>query len=1047
MANTTFPTMDERWKICQSYLESKGATEMAKSSFDAFIDREFLHCVYNQFKIKTKIGLDLKQDFTVKCSNVKIQKPILLNNDIDINTPERMVSSPTLCRLLRSSLVSAVYINLTFEYKGKTEKCQNLLLCYIPVMVGSSICKNTHVRRNIVDDAYFILNGQEKIIVMQKRKIDRAVLVNNNKCHYTIPLSDDNWWLEDAEDTIMLRSKLGDCDVAIVISQLNVPEDQIFPKKLRKSVAEWKEKSPQERLHKFKSAFPRETKINIEHMFKSSDPKWKTQLLYMCKSLSEKIDTYDRDHTAYIRIESVSELLLCIARKSLKRVVGSFQKKILHFIEKNPNKPLLKGISRALDSRIVTESFFYSLGTGNWDGRSGVSQQRSNYNFNSILSQSRRIRAGDEKRSIIPERAVRGDQFGYICGYDTSEGKSCGVNKHLATLASVSIEFSDDIIFKIIDEKDYLNSTIDLREKFFVFLNGKLIKQAPTEQAIISLRRELQQYRRMGVIDRGVSISYNFKRLHIRSDAGRLIRPLFIIQNLVAHMRNSTFRPDFESLLKGGIIEYVDSFEEDNLLVCFDLTEENVLTCTHCEIHPSLSLSVNTNGSNPFCHHNQGPRTTYQNAMQKQAQSQIQENYRDLMYSRSHYLLYGQKPLAATKVSQIEGFPQGSGINAICAIMPYDGHNQEDSIAISESFIQRGGFRTLDYKCFTYSGSESIGKDIVNKKYRKNNTQYFSALDDDGLPTPGRRLKPEDIILAKEILPEDADHIDDETMGQDTSAQARDKKGVVDRVIVGSGRRRRKGPGEKSYKVNITTYEMRIPEVGDKVASRHAQKGVISYIVPEVDLPFTHSGIKPDIILSVHAIPTRMTVGHLLEMLGSKLAAVSGKITDATPFISKSVQDIGAEMKRYGFSKYGSETLIDGKTGEMLTDSRIFIGPVYYQRLRHMVRDKLHVRTAGGPRSCLTRMPPPGKLNKGGHRVGEMESVALIGSGSSMVHKGMWRQSDPSVWARCKNCGLYNDKEKTICLHCKSTNLEVIEIPFTFKLLQQELMQCGILTK
>ena len=170
MANTTFPTMDERWKICQSYLESKGATEMATSSFDAFIDREFLHCVYNQFKIKTKIGLDLKQDFTVKCSNVKIQKPILLNNDIDINTPERMVSSPTLCRLLRSSLVSAVYINLTFEYKGKTEKCQNLLLCYIPVMVGSSICKNTHVRRNIVDDAYFILNGQEKIIVMQKRK-------------------------------------------------------------------------------------------------------------------------------------------------------------------------------------------------------------------------------------------------------------------------------------------------------------------------------------------------------------------------------------------------------------------------------------------------------------------------------------------------------------------------------------------------------------------------------------------------------------------------------------------------------------------------------------------------------------------------------------------------------------------------------------------------------------------------------------------------------------------------------------------------------------
>jgi DNA-directed RNA polymerase II subunit RPB2 len=1048
MQHNKYPNLDQRWEICKSYLQNKGATEMAKSSFDAFIDREFLHCIYNTFRINTKIGLDLKKNFTVKCTNVKIQPPILLNNDIDIQTPEKMTSNATMCRLLRSSLVSAVYINLSFEYNGKTEQCNNLLLCYVPIMVGSSITKKTHKKLNIVDDGYFILNGQEKIIVMQKRKIDRAVLVQNNKCHFTIPLNDQTWWLEETDETIMMRSKVGDCDVAIVLSELDFALNQIFPLKLRQRVKQWKEKSPQERLYKFKSVFPRESKINIEHLFQSSDKAWEMQLLYMCKSLGENIDTFDRDHIAYIRIESVSELLLCIARKSIKRVVTSFQKKILNYIEKNPNKNILKGISRALDARIVTESFFYSLGTGNWDGRTGVCQQRSNYNFNSILSQSRRIRAGDEKRAIIAERSVRGDQFGYLCGYDTSEGKSCGINKHLATMATVSIEFSDDIILNILQEKQYLKKEIDLRQKHLIFLNGRLVKQAPNGQTIVKLKQELQQYRRMGVIDRGVSISHNFDCLHIRSDAGRLLRPLFIVQNLVAHMQTSNFRPDFDNLVKGGIIEYVDSFEEDNLLVCFDLNDENILTCTHCEIHPCLSLSMNTNANNPYCNHNQGPRLTYQNAMQKQAQSQIVENYRDLMYSRSHYLFYGQKALAATKVSQTEGMPQGSGLNAICAIMPWDGHNQEDSLCISEAFIQRGGFRTLDYKCFSYSGSEKIGKDIMNQSYRRNNVDLFRHCDDDGLPTPGRRLQADDIILAKEIPPEEADHIDDENVGQDTSQKARDKKGVIDRVIIGSGRRRRKGPGEKSYKVQITSYEMRIPEVGDKLASRHAQKGVCSYIVPEEDLPFIgHSGIKPDIILSVHAIPTRMTVGHLMEMLGAKLAAVSGNIEDATAFTSKSVTQLGAEMKKYGFSKYGCETLIDGKTGEMLTGSKIFMGPVYYQRLRHMVKDKLHVRTHGGPRSCLTRMPPPGKLNRGGHRVGEMESVALIGSGASMTHRTMWRQSDPSVWARCKDCGLYNNQKQTVCLHCKGENLEVIEIPFCFKLLQQELLQCGILTK
>ena len=476
MNNIQFPDVDTRWKIAESYLKEKGATEQSKSSFNAFINREFRQCIYNIFKIETKIGLDLKKVFKVVCTNVKIQEPIMLNNDIDIQIPEKIISNATTCRLLRSSLVSPVYINLNFDYNNRREECGNLLLCYIPIMVGSNITKKNHKQFNICDDGYFILGGNEKVIVHQEKKIDRAILVANNKCHYFIPTNDTIWWLEEKETSIFIKSKIGECDIAIIFVELNIDKNQIFPYKLRKSVEEWSQKSPQERIHKFKAVFPKEKKININHLFNSTDPKWKTQLLYMCKSLHEKIDTYDRDHIGYKRIEAVSELLLCVAQKSLKRVVSSFQKKILHYIEKNPSRSILKGISRALDSRIVTESFFYSLSTGNWPSsngvpgfRNGVAQQRSNYNFNSILSQARRVKTGDEKRAIIAQRETRGDHFGYLCGYDTSEGKSCGINKHFATLTTISIEFSDEIILKIIREKNYLKQKIDLSKENFIF--------------------------------------------------------------------------------------------------------------------------------------------------------------------------------------------------------------------------------------------------------------------------------------------------------------------------------------------------------------------------------------------------------------------------------------------------------------------------------------------------------------------------------------------------------------------------------------------------
>jgi len=850
MQSITWPSMQERWNICQSYLKEKGANDQSIKSFDAFIDRELRQCIYELFQIDVKVGVDLKRPFKVQCTNVVIQNPICLNNDIDIAIPE-IHASASLCRLLRSSLVAPVYLTLAFDYNGKHEECNNMLLCYVPIMAGSKISL-PHKSFNICDQGYFVLGGSEKCIVHQERKIDREILVRNKKCQYYLPNNPNVWWLEQ-EDTIMLKSKIGSCELAIVFAHFDVDASQIFPLSVREKTEEWKLKSPHERFDKFKKCFPRLRQISIEHMFLSKDKKWLVHLLYMCKSLAEKNHIYDRDHLGFKRVESVSALLLCVARKSIKRVVTSFQKKILHFIEKNPKKSVLRGISRALDSRICTEAFFYSLGTGNWPSsngmqgfRTGVCQQRSNYNFASILSQARRVKTGDDKRSIIEQREVRGETFGYLCPYDTSEGRNCGINKEFSTMSTLSVEFDKDIIVKIIKETGMVRDEINLEDKFLVFVNGALEGQAHDKESIVKLKNELKQYKRMGVIDRGVSISYNYERLNIRSDSGRILRPLFILKNLAAHLRSTLrFRPDFDALLKGGIIEYVDTTEEESLIVAPDFKDERLMMASHCELHPTLMLSMNAFANNPFASSNQGPRLSYQCNMQKQAMSCIVPNYRDLNFSRSHYLLYGQKPLCSTALGGAPGMPQGSGLNCIVAIMPFDGWNQEDSICISKSFIERGGFRTLDYKTFVFSGSEKISKDIINKPYCRTNQKLFQQCDDDGLPTVGRTLQTNDIILAKED--------DDEEEPQDTSVKARDKAGVVDKILVGTGRRRRKGEGESSYKININTYKIRIPEVGDKFASRHAQKGILAHIVPQENLPYDINGVTPDIIMSPHA--------------------------------------------------------------------------------------------------------------------------------------------------------------------------------------------------
>ena len=241
-----------------------------------------------------------------------------------------------------------------------------------------------------------------------------------------------------------------------------------------------------------------------------------------------------------------------------------------------------------------------------------------------------------------------------------------------------------------------------------------------------------------------------------------------------------------------------------------------------------------------------------------------------------------------------------------------------------------------------------------------------------------------------------------------------------------------------------------IPEIGDKFSSNHGQKGVVGAIVPEEDLPFTESGIKPDLILNPHSIPSRMTIGHLLEMLAGKASALSGEVIDGTPFSGMNMEELGKILKEHGFRSDGKESFYDGITGERL-EGEIFQGVVSYKRLFHMVAHKMQARSRG-PVQILTRQPTEGKEKEGGLRFGEMEGETLVGHGAAMLLQEKFiDDSDKVIELVCEKCGIIaiNDqiRKKKYCPICNGAKVYPVEMSYGFKLLLEELKTLGIYPK
>ncbi len=590
-----------------------------------------------------------------------------------------------------------------------------------------------------------------------------------------------------------------------------------------------------------------------------------------------------------------------------------------------------------------------------------------------------------------------------------------------------------------------------------VFLNGKYIGIHNDYKKLI---KEVKEMRLKNSIPIQTSVSYNeFEdNVIIYTDKGRGLRPLIILKDgkpllTEEHIKKlKSSEIDWDKLVQEGVIEYLDAGEEENAYIALnekEITKEH----THIEISPSVIFGTQAN-TVPYPQNSLSNRVTLGAKMVKQALGIYALNMPIRVDTDISTIHYPQFPIVKTQMYDLLNYEMHpTGQNVIVAVMPFEGYNMEDAIVINKASIERGLFRGTyfkPYKCeeLKYPGGQQDFISIPDKEIKGYRTEsVYKFLEEDGLIYPEVPVDAGEVLVGKISPPRFLSSLEElrvssEAQRETSTVLKHGEKGIVDSVIISENE-----DGNKFVKVKIR--DKRNPEIGDKFASRHGQKGVIGLIVPEEDLPFTENGIVPDIIFSPHSIPSRMTIGHMIELLAGKVGAITGKKIDASAFEGISEFELRSMLKEAGFREDGSEVVYDGKTGKRL-NAKIFVGSQYYYRLKHMVSDKMHARSRG-PVQLLTRQPTEGRAREGGLRLGEMEKDCFVGHGAALLLKERF-ESDKAVIPICKKCGLiaiYNKfKNKTLCPVCgENTEVSFVEMSYAFKVLLDELKSLCLYSK
>jgi DNA-directed RNA polymerase II subunit RPB2 len=753
---------------------------------------------------------------------------------------------------------------------------------------------------------------------------------------------------------------------------------------------------------------------------------------------------------------------------------------------------------KIFDSQIVS-AFIKKSFKGKWGvlDVEGVVQDLNRLSYIGYISHVRRVNTPmDRSLKLVTPHRSDASQWGYMCPIESPDGGNIGLLKHLATGCDISEEQDEDdmmkcLLYNGVQSLRHLYCT-NLANKTKILLNNNWVGIHDDAHKLITSLRILKQN---AIIHPHTSISWDIieDEIEIFNDAGRCVRPVYIadsksqthIKEILSHEKTDTHKiwglltpdvtkkqpfdeRDAETVLTNENsrkpIEYIDPTEMSRAHIAMyrSYIEDNPLNkYDYIEIHPSLILSLYTNLI-PLAHHNQAPRNIFSGQQGKQAVGVYATSFNDRIDTASYILHYPQQGILTTKYSKYthtDKLPNGE--NVIVAIATYTGYNQEDSLIFNKSSVERGLFNSSIYKAHIESedSNEQEGEHIyfdnpiemlkngtnINVKYAK-----WDKIDEDGFPIENVYITEDDVYMGK-VKKTVSNNPYNST--QEKTSVYTDKStvasfidgGMIEKVCVYNKN------GNKQVKIRFR--KTREPVMGDKFASRHGQKGVIGMIIPQEDMPFNKDGLVPDIIVNPHAFPSRMTIGHLIESVLTKYACVSGNLLDATVFETIDTNTYFEALAAKGFNKYGDDVLYNGFTGEQIA-TEIFFGPTFYYRLKHMVNDKMNFRGGNDPAKTpvtgTTRQPTHGRANKGGLRIGEMETNALISHGmGSFIKESMMERSDKYKFSLDVDAGTFAIPYKQSHysqMDTENKHFTYLHTPYTFKLLTHEVQGMGIKT-
>lgn len=811
-------------------------------------------------------------------------------------------------------------------------------------------------------------------------------------------------------------------------------------------------------------------------------------------------DVDDRDALHNKRIETPGILLGQLFRQNWKKMLNEIGK---HFKKKNQSDENPINVIGQIKPSTVEQGLKTALATGIWGmnkTKKGVAQALQRLSWIQGISYLRRIMSPsmDESTAKITNmRQVNNNQTQFLCPVETPEGAKIGIVKSLAMMSTITLQNSSqsDVLKTILKQNKFINHPYDIdplkmNKCVKIMINGNWVGICNFDNAQ-DIYDDLKKKRKENIIDRFTSILFDYTNKEIKCffDGGRLIRPVLIVSNNKLNINEEIIKDineqirltdktkSWKQILNKypNIIEYEDIESLNYLLVAESEQRLNVtneasarkieytdttkinrygdyrfLKYTHCDFHAWVMMGTVVSNI-PFSNHNYANRNIIHFSQAKQSIGTYLSSYKDRM-DISQILYHPQIPLVTTQAMKYNGcldLPYGE--NAIVAIASYTGYNQEDSIIFNQSAIDRGIFRADTLKKYhseIQKNPSTSQDDLFTKPDRNKVTGMkqgnYDKLNDKGIAPEETIINNEDIIIGK-ISPIQPTGNNNKVYKDNSEIFKSNVQGVVDRIHTGIYN----SEGYEMYNVKVRMERKLIS--GDKMTTRHGQKGTVGITYSQKDMPFTESGIVPDLILNPHGYPSRMSLGHFIECIASKEAAETGRFVDGTPFNNYNIKQIPEALKKLGYNPHGTEKMYCGLTGRQM-DVEIFIGPVYNIRLKHMVLDKVHGR-ARGPKQALTRQPLEGRSRDGGLKIGEMEKDAMVAHGmGQFLKERMMETSDISKSYVCDECGMFAskviDKDYYRCKGChNSTRISTVVIPHACKLLFQELTSVNVLPR